>query len=115
MVSGGARAVARCDALGVAPYSDMAHGLYRGYLTKAYAAAQEALAGWMAQAGMAVRRDAAANLIGRYEGTLPGAPTTALCTPLCQCPVDSSPSATTSFAFRCVFLAGSPLSGACLC
>ena len=39
MVSGGARAVARCDALGVAPYSDMAHGLYRGYLTKAYAAA----------------------------------------------------------------------------
>lgn len=75
MVSGGARAVARCDALGVGPYSDMAHGLYRGYLTKAYAAAQEALAGWMAQAGMAVRRDAAANLIGRYEGTLPGAPT----------------------------------------
>lgn len=66
--------VARCDALGVAPYSDMAHGLYRGYLTTAYAAAQEALAGWMAQAGMAVRRDAAANLIGRYEGTLPGAP-----------------------------------------
>lgn len=75
MVSGGARAVARCDALGVAPYSDMEHGLYRGYLTTAYAAAQEALAGWMAQAGMAVRRDAAANLIGRYEGTLPGAPT----------------------------------------
>lgn len=74
MVSGGARAVARCDALGVAPYSDMAHGLYRGYLTTAYAAAQEALAGWMAQAGMTVRRDAAANLIGRYEGTLPGAP-----------------------------------------
>ncbi|WP_026149897.1 allantoate amidohydrolase [Sphingobium xenophagum] len=74
MVSGGARAVARCDALGVAPYSDMAHGLYRGYLTPAYAAAQEALAGWMAQAGMAVRRDAAANLIARYEGTLPGAP-----------------------------------------
>ncbi|GBH31691.1 allantoate amidohydrolase [Sphingobium xenophagum] len=74
MVSGGARAVARCDALGIAPYSDMAHGLYRGYLTTAYAAAQEALAEWMAQAGMAVRRDAAANLIGRYEGTLPGAP-----------------------------------------
>jgi len=74
MVSGGARAVARCDALGVAPYSDMEGGLYRGYLTPAYAAAQEALAGWMAQAGMAVRRDAAANLIGRYEGGIPGAP-----------------------------------------
>ena len=74
MVSGGARAVARCDALGVAPYSDMVGGLYRGYLTPAYAAAQEALAEWMAQAGMAVRRDAAANLIGRYEGARPDAP-----------------------------------------
>ncbi|MEQ6333729.1 allantoate amidohydrolase [Sphingobium sp. MK2] len=71
---GGSRAVARCDALGVAPYSDMEGGLYRGYLTPAYAAAQEALARWMAQAGMAVRRDAAANLIGRYEGTRPDAP-----------------------------------------
>jgi len=68
MVTGGARAVARCDALGVAPYSDMAGGLYRGYLTPAYVAAQEALAGWMAGAGMAVRRDPAANLIGRYDG-----------------------------------------------
>ncbi|RZF64084.1 Zn-dependent hydrolase [Sphingomonas populi] len=65
---GGARAVARCDALGVAPYSDMAGGLYRGYLTPAYVAAQETLAGWMAEAGMTVRRDPAANLIGRYEG-----------------------------------------------
>lgn len=74
MVSGGARAVARCDALGVAPYSDMADGLYRGYLTPAYAAAQETLAGWMAEAGMSVWRDAAANLIGRYEGTDPAAP-----------------------------------------
>jgi len=71
---GGARAVARCDALGVAPYSDMAGGLYRGYLTPAYVAAQEALAGWMAEAGMTVRRDPAANLIGRYEGTDAHAP-----------------------------------------
>ncbi|WP_037488596.1 allantoate amidohydrolase [Sphingobium indicum] len=74
MVSGGARAVARCDALGVAPYSDMEGGLYRGYLNPSYTAAQDALAGWMAQAGMAVYRDAAANLIGRYDGTQPGAP-----------------------------------------
>ncbi len=73
-VTGGARAVARCDALGVAPYSDMAGGLYRGYLTPAYAAAQDALAGWMVEAGMTVRRDAAANLIGRYDGTDPAAP-----------------------------------------
>ncbi|MCJ2186737.1 Zn-dependent hydrolase [Novosphingobium beihaiensis] len=71
---GGARAVARCDALGVAPYSDMAEGLFRAYLTPAYAAAQEAVAGWMEQAGMTVRRDAAANLLGRYEGAEPDAP-----------------------------------------
>jgi len=72
--AGGARAVARCDALGVAPYSDMESGLYRGYLTPAYAAAQSALAGWMEDAGMIVRRDPAANLVGRYEGRTPDAP-----------------------------------------
>ena len=71
---GGARAVARCDALGVAPYSDLASGLYRGYLTPAYLASQDALAGWMAEAGMTVRRDPAANLIGHYAGTHPQAP-----------------------------------------
>ena len=71
---GGARAVARCDELARAPYSDMAGGLYRGYLTPAYHAAQDRLGLWMAAAGMAVRRDGAANLIGRYEGLAPGAP-----------------------------------------
>lgn len=71
---GGARAVARCDILGALPYSDMEGGLYRGYLTPAYEAAQAMLAEWMMQAGMAVRRDAAANLIGRYEGEQPDAP-----------------------------------------
>lgn len=74
MVSGGARAVARCDALGVAPYSDMEGGLFRAYLTPAYAAAQGALAGWMEEAGMSVRLDPAANLIGRYEGIIADAP-----------------------------------------
>jgi allantoate deiminase len=72
--SGGNRAVARCDALGVAPHSDMAGGLFRAYLTPAYFAAQDAVADWMTEAGMSVRRDAAANLIGRYEGCFPGAP-----------------------------------------
>jgi allantoate deiminase len=71
---GGARAVARCDILGVAPYSDMESGLYRGYLTPAYDAAQATLAEWMRQAGMTVRRDAAANLLGRYEGEQPDSP-----------------------------------------
>ena len=65
---GGARAVARCDLLGAAPYSDMEGGLYRGWLSPAFGAAQEAVAEWMEQAGMTVRRDAATNLIGRYEG-----------------------------------------------
>ena len=72
--TGGSRAVARCDTLGVPPFSDMEGGLYRGYLTPAYAAAQAALAGWMQDAGMSVRTDAAANLVGRYEGSIPDAP-----------------------------------------
>lgn len=72
--AGGARAVARCDLLGVAPYSDMAGGLYRAYLTPAYRAAQEQVARWMEDAGMTTWIDAAANLVGRYEGRDPAAP-----------------------------------------
>lgn len=71
---GGARAVARCDALGVAPYSDSAEGLTRTYLSPAFRATQDVLADWMQQAGMTVRRDPAANLVGRYEGSNPAAP-----------------------------------------
>ncbi|MFT4056206.1 MAG: allantoate amidohydrolase [Novosphingobium sp.] len=70
----GARAVARCDELRVAPYSDMEGGLFRAYLTPAYAAAQGAVAAWMEAAGMRVHVDAAANLVGRYEGHLGHAP-----------------------------------------
>jgi allantoate deiminase len=47
----------------------MEGGLYRGWLSPAYRAAREQLAAWMTQAGMTPRIDAAANLIGRYEGT----------------------------------------------
>lgn len=68
MVSGGARAVARCDELGVAPYSAAPDMLVRTYLSPAYTAAQEKVAEWMRGAGMAVRLDAAGNLVGRYEG-----------------------------------------------
>jgi allantoate deiminase len=74
MVSGGARAVERCDRLGVAPFSDSPDGLYRAWLTPAFAATQHAIAGWMAEAGMTVRTDAATNLIGRCEGATPDAP-----------------------------------------
>ncbi len=65
--------MARCDALKLPPFSDSAEGLTRTYLSPAYHAAQDQLAEWMAEAGMAVRRDAAANLIGRYEGAAAGA------------------------------------------
>ena len=74
LAGGAARAVARCEALAAPPFSDSAHGLTRTYLSPAYRAAQDQLAVWMAEAGMAVRRDAAANLIGRYEGQTAGAP-----------------------------------------
>lgn len=68
MVTGGERAVARCDMLGVAPYSDMEGGLYRGYLTPAHEATIETLFAWMKEAGMTVRIDPACNVIGRYHG-----------------------------------------------
>ena len=70
----GARAVARCDLLGIAPYSDSTDGLYRAWLSPAHRAAQRAVAGWMAEAGMQVRVDAASNLLGRYEGSSADAP-----------------------------------------
>jgi len=72
---GGARAVARCDMLGVPPFSDMEGGLYRGYLTPAHRAAIDRVGAWMAEAGMRVTLDPAANLVGRYDGAVPGAPT----------------------------------------
>ena len=74
MVSMGERAVARCDALGMPPFSDTDDGLFRAYLTPAFARTQEQVGAWMVEAGMAVRLDAAANLVGRYEGVEPGAP-----------------------------------------
>ncbi|MEA9579434.1 allantoate amidohydrolase [Xanthomonas nasturtii] len=70
----GARAVARCDALGVAPYSDTPEGLFRAWLSPAHRAAIAQVSTWMRQAGMQVRLDAAANLIGRYDGTQADAP-----------------------------------------
>ncbi|MET0962166.1 MAG: allantoate amidohydrolase [Noviherbaspirillum sp.] len=48
--------------------------LTRTYLTAAHHGAAALLAQWMQEAGMQVRRDAAGNVIGRYEGERPGAP-----------------------------------------
>ena len=70
----GERAVARCDQLGVPPFSERADQLTRRYLTPAHAASLEALRRWMREAGMSVRCDGAANLVGRYEGLAAGAP-----------------------------------------
>jgi len=46
----------------------------RTYLTDAHHGAAALLAQWMTDAGMSVRRDAAGNVIGRYEGLAPTAP-----------------------------------------
>ncbi|WP_018075493.1 allantoate amidohydrolase [Novosphingobium nitrogenifigens] len=74
MTNGGARAVARCAELGCPPYSDMEGGLYRAWLTPAYRATLDRVGQWMREAGMTTRIDAAANLIGRYEGTADAPP-----------------------------------------
>jgi len=70
----GARARARCDLMGQVPYSEVEGQLVRRFLTPAHRAALDTLALWMRDAGMSVRMDAAANLIGRYEGATPNAP-----------------------------------------
>ncbi|MDJ0921352.1 MAG: allantoate amidohydrolase [Henriciella sp.] len=70
----GARVVERCDRLGVQPFSDIKTGLFRAYLTPAHAATINTMVSWMSEAGMSTRLDAAANLIGRYEGNRPNAP-----------------------------------------
>ena len=69
----GERPVARCDEMGVSPFSDSADFLDRTYLSAAHRNAAEALKGWMTGAGMSVRLDALGNLVGRYEGTSPNA------------------------------------------
>jgi allantoate deiminase len=71
---GGSRAVARCDELGRAPYSDMEGGLFRAWLSPAHRATLARVGAWMCEAGMTTRQDAALNLIGRYEGTGDGPP-----------------------------------------
>lgn len=74
VTASGARAAARCIELSRTPYSDRPDRLFRGWLTPAYRATIERVGAWMEEAGMAVRRDAAINLIGRYEGATPAAP-----------------------------------------
>jgi allantoate deiminase len=56
----------RCDAL--AAFSDDDGRLTRRFATPAWRAAGDAVEGWMRAAGMATRRDAIGNVIGRVEG-----------------------------------------------
>ena len=70
----GDRAKARCDLMGVSPYSEADDMLVRRFLTPAHDAALDTLTFWMTQAGMTARRATAGNLVGRYEGLTPVAP-----------------------------------------
>ncbi len=53
-------------------------GVTRPTFTPAYLQAAQAVADWMSEAGLAVRRDAVGNLIGRREGDPAGLPAVAL-------------------------------------
>ena len=66
------RIMQRCAEL--ARHSEQAGGLTRVYLSREQAAANELVFGWMREAGMSARLDAAGNCIGRYEGDRPGLP-----------------------------------------
>ncbi|EKV29225.1 N-carbamoyl-L-amino acid hydrolase [Caenispirillum salinarum AK4] len=64
--------LARCDAL--AAHTEEPGRLTRTFLTPVHAAAAAEVRRWMEAAGMTVRMDGMANLIGRYEGKEPDAP-----------------------------------------
>ena len=62
----------QCEAL--AKLSEMPGGLTRVYLSDEQRRANELVLGWMREAGMSARLDAAGNCVGRYEGDRPGLP-----------------------------------------
>jgi allantoate deiminase len=66
----GLRAVARCDELGL--LTDVEGQIFRPYLGPAHQRALTLVAGFMQEAGMSTRVDAAGNLVGRYKGAAPG-------------------------------------------
>jgi allantoate deiminase len=68
----GARILERTDRLAV--ISEDASALTRTYLTDAHRQANELVAMWMREAGMAARIDTVGNVIGRYEGRTPDLP-----------------------------------------
>ncbi len=77
LVAAAARKVMeRCDVLG--GISDEEGRITRTFLSPATKQAQEAVAGWMREAGMSVRVDAAGNVIGRRKAGVDNAPTVAI-------------------------------------
>lgn len=68
----GADIMSRIEQL--AAVSESADGLTRRYLTPEHRRANNLVAAWMREAGLAVSEDAAGNIIGRYEGTKDGLP-----------------------------------------
>jgi allantoate deiminase len=70
----GARIVARCRSLGARPFSESSDILFRPWLSDAFMNAQAQVDGWMREAGMQTRQDAAGNLVGRLEGATSDAP-----------------------------------------
>ena len=71
-VSPGAAVMAWLDAL--ADFTETPGQLTRLYLTPEHKAAALQVRVWMEEAGMAARMDAVGNIVGRYEGSRPGAP-----------------------------------------
>lgn len=69
----GAKIMARIEAL--AALSESPKGLTRRYLTPEHKRSIDLVGQWMEEAGMQVRLDAAANVIGRYEAAQEGGPT----------------------------------------
>jgi allantoate deiminase len=67
-----ARAMQRADEL--ARHSELPGGLTRVYLSKEQRAANEAVLGWMREAGMRAWLDPIGNCVGRYEGEREGLP-----------------------------------------
>lgn len=63
---------ARIDRL--AAISESPHRLTRRFLTPEHARVNRLVGEWMQAAGMQVQIDAAANVVGRYEGSAPGLP-----------------------------------------
>lgn len=72
----GSAILRRIDALAAISADNGPDGgaLTRLYLTPEHRRANDLVAGWMRDAGMEVREDAAGNILGRYEGKRPGLP-----------------------------------------